>query len=327
MEQTMRAIRINKNGDANVLQLETLAIPHPGPGEALVKLKAAGLNFIDIYMREGRYPTPHPFTPGREGAGIVEAVGEGVSVVKPGDRVAYTGSIGSYAEYSVVKADQLIPLPTEISFEQGAAFPLQGMTVHYLVNEYYPIKPETHVLVHAAAGGVGLLLVQWIKHLGAKVIGTVSTEEKAQVAKEAGADYIINYTKQDFVEEVKKITANKGVDYIIDGVGKTTFQKDLEAIRTRGTICIFGAASGPADPIVPNSLQAKSITLTGGMLFNYLSTREELLRRARDVLDAIHQGWLNLKIDHVYSLEQAAEAQRMLEGRKTMGKVILKIGE
>lgn len=325
MEKNMRAIRINKDGDASVLQLENIPVPHPNSGEALVRLKAAGLNYIDIYMREGRYPTPHPFTPGREGAGIVEAIGADVSVVKVGDRVAFTGVIGSYAEYVIVKADQLIPLPEEISFEQGAAFPLQGMTAHYLVNDFYPVKAKSTVLVHAAAGGVGLLLVQWLKHLGATVIGTVSTDEKARVAKEAGADHIINYTQQDFVEETRKITQNKGVDYIIDGVGKTTFTKGLEAVRTRGTICIFGAASGAADPIAPNSLQAKSITVCGGMLFNFIATREELLQRANDVMNATKQGWLKLKIDHVYPLEQAAEAQRMLQGRKTMGKVILKI--
>ncbi len=321
----MKAIRITQNGDASVLQVQSLPQPKPGNGEALVRLKAAGLNFIDIYMRTGRYPRELPYTPGLEASGIVEETGSGVTEVKVGDRVAYTGNIGSYAEYNVVKASHLIPLPKEIGFEQGAAFPLQGMTAHYLVHEYYKIKPQDRVLVHAAAGGVGLLLIQWLKHMGATVIGTVSTEEKAKIAREGGADHIIFYTKQDFVEEAKKITGGKGIDYIIDGVGKSTFAKDLEAVRQRGWICIFGSSSGPADPIPPNSLQAKSITLSGGSLIDYLNTREEILRRAQDVLNGVREGWLKLRIDHVFSLDQAAEAQRMLESRKTTGKVILKI--
>jgi NADPH:quinone reductase len=210
MEILMQAIRISQYGDANVLQMQTLPVPKPGPEEALVKLHAAGVNFIDIYMRTGRYPHDLPFTPGLEGAGVVEAIGADVTDVKVGDRVAYTGQIGSYAEYHVIKASKLIPLPASVSFELGAAFPLQGMTVHYLVNEYYHIKPKDHVLVHAAAGGVGLLLVQWLKHLGATVIGTVSTAEKAEIARQAGADHLINYTSEDFVVEVKKLTENKG---------------------------------------------------------------------------------------------------------------------
>lgn len=241
----MQAIRIDQAGDVNVLKLIDLPKPKPGKGEALIQLKAAGLNFIDIYIRTGRYPREMPCTPGFEGAGIVEAVGEGVTEVKVGDRVAYTGAIGSYAEYNIVKAFQLIPLPNDISFEQGAAFPLQGMTAQYLLHEYYQIKKGDHVLVHAAAGGVGLLLTQWLKHMGAIVIGTVSTEEKATVAREYGADHLINYIKQDFVEESKKLTQGKGVDYIIDGVGLSTFTKDLDAVRTRGSICLFGSSSGP----------------------------------------------------------------------------------
>lgn len=322
----MKAIQIAEYGDADVLKMTELPIPKPGPGQALVKLKAAGLNFIDIYMRTGRYPRTLPFTPGLEGAGIVEAIGEGVTEVKTGDRVAYTGSIGSYAEYNVVKASQLIPLPNELSFEEGAAFPLQGITAQYLTHEQYTIKPKTTVLVHAAAGGMGLLLVQWLKHLGAIVIGTVSSEEKAKIASAAGADHIIFYTKQDFVEEVKKLTSGKGVDYIIDGVGKTTFTKDLEAARIRGYICIYGAASGPAEPLAPNSLQPRSLTVAGGMLFNYINTRDELLSRANAVLKGIHEGWLKLKIDHVLPLAEAAKAQHMLEDRETIGKVILKMG-
>ncbi|HSW94125.1 MAG TPA: quinone oxidoreductase, partial [Gammaproteobacteria bacterium] len=295
----MRAIQIGQQGDASVLQVkEDVPVPIPGKGEALVRLKAAGLNFIDIYMRKGQYPTAMPYIPGLEGAGIVEAIHGDVRDVKIGDRVAYTGAVGSYAEYNIVKADQLIPLPDDITFEQGAAFPLQGMTAHYLVHDYYPITSRDTVLVHAAAGGVGLLLVQWIKHLGATVIGTVSTDEKAKLARDAGADHVILYDRQDFVEETKKFTQGRGADYIIDGVGKTTFTHDLDAVRRRGVICIFGSASGPAEPIAPNVLQKKSIVLAGGSLFNSLDTRQELLGRAGAVLKGIREGWLQLNINH-----------------------------
>lgn len=323
----MKAIRVTSNGDANVLQVQDIPTPIPGPNEVLVQLKTAGINYIDTYQRTGRYPVPLPYTPGLEGAGIVKELGPGVKDCKVGDRVAYNGQLGSYAEFNVVPAERLIPLPAEISFEQGAAFPLQGMTAHYLLHDFHKIKPGDYLLIHAAAGGVGLLLVQWAKHLGAHVIGTVSTDEKAKIARDAGAKYIILYTQQDFVAETKKITQDQGVDYIIDGVGKTTFGKDLEAVKKCGHICIFGSASGPADPIAPNSLQARSITVSGGSLFNFVSTREQLLRRAKDVLNGIHEGWLKLRIDHVLPLEKAAEAHRLLEGRKTVGKVILKIGD
>jgi NADPH2:quinone reductase len=321
----MQAIQMTQYGEADVLQLKNLPTPKPKSGEALVRLKAAGINFIDIYQRRGRYSVTLPYIPGLEGAGVVEAIGEGVHEVKPGDRVAYTGQAGSYAEYNVVPVSQLIPLPEEITFEQGAAFPLQGMTAHYLLYDFYSIAPNDTVLIHAAAGGVGLLLVQWAKHLGARVIGTVSTPEKAKLVHAAGADHVILYTQQDFVAEAKKLTNNKGVDYIIDGVGKDTFTRDLDAVRVRGHICLFGSASGPAELLAPNSLQDKSITLSAGRLWNHLQTREELLHRAHAVLTGIRQGWLKLKIDHVLPLEQAAEAQRLLEGRQTTGKVILQI--
>lgn len=308
----MKAIRISEYGDANVLQLQDIPKPTPAADEVLVSLKAAGLNFIDIYLRRGDYRSPNslPFTPGREGAGVVEAIGENVKEVSVGDRVAYTGGMGSYAEYAIVKAAQLIPLPNDISFEQGAAFPLQGMTAHYLLHEFYQIKKGDYVLVHAAAGGMGLLLVQWIKHLGGIVIGTVSTKEKADIARKAGADHIILYTNEDFVAETHKITKNVGADYIIDGVGKTTFTKNLDAARKRGSICIYGSASGPADPIAPNGLQMKSLKIWGGSLFNYMDTREEILMRANAVLKGIKEGWLNLREEHVFPLEKAADAQR-----------------
>jgi NADPH2:quinone reductase len=324
----MKAIRVTQNGDPSVLQLQEIPQPTAGPGEALVRVHAAGVNYADVYFRNGsaRIPIPFPFTLGIEGSGTVEAVGDGVSEVKVGDRVAYaTMGVGSYAEYQVVKAAVLAPLPKEVSFDDGAAAILQGLTAHYLLFEFYPIKRGSTVLVHAAAGGMGLLLVQWLKHLGAVAIGTVSTEEKAKVAREAGADHVIIYTKQDFAEEAKKITNGKGVDYIIDGVGKTTFMKNLDAVRNRGWATVFGMASGPADPLSPNALMTKSITISGGALFNYIVTREELLGRANDLFRAIREGWLKLRIDHAFPLAQAAEAHRLLEGRKTMGKLILAV--
>ncbi len=322
----VQGIRISEHGEAQVLKLEDYELPAPGPGEALVRLHAAGLNFLDIYQRRGSmgYKLPLPYTPGHEGAGVVEQVGEGVTEVKPGDRVAYTSSLGSYSQAAIVPAEKLVALPVELSFEQGAAFPLQGMTAHYLLHEYHKIKKGDTVLVHAAAGGMGLLLVQWAKHLGAEVFGTVSNEEKAKRAREAGADHVILYTQTDFVEEVKRITKDRGVDFIIDGVGKDTFAKNLQAVATRGHVVIFGASSGVADPVVPNSLMAKAVTISGGSLYNFLRDREELLRRANDVLSGIKEGWLKLTIDHVLPLSEAAKAHALLEDRKTIGKVVLR---
>ena len=323
----MKAMRVTQYGDPSVLKLEDLERPKPGPGEALVHIHAAGVNYADIYFRNGsaRIPIPFPFTLGIEGAGVVEAVGEGVSEVKAGDRVAYpTSSIGSYAEYQVVKVANLAPLPNDVSFEDGAAIILQGLTAHYLLHEFYSIKRGSTVLVHAAAGGMGLLLVQWLKRMGATAIGTVSTEEKAKVAREAGADHVIIYTNQDFAEEAKKLTGGRGVNYIIDGVGKTTFTKNFDALANRGWATIFGMASGPADPVLPNSLMMKALTISGGALFNYMVTRDELLGRARDVFAGLREGWLKLRIHSVRPLEQAAEAHRLLEGRETVGKLLLK---
>ncbi|MBV9123013.1 MAG: quinone oxidoreductase [Planctomycetes bacterium] len=319
----MKAIRVQQYGGPEVLRLEESEAPAPGPGQALVRLRAAGVNFIDIYQRRGGYPVPLPYTPGLEGAGTVEAVGQGVTDVHPGDRVAYTGSPGSYAEANVVPADRLLPLPANLSFEQGAAFPLQGMTAHYLIHEYRLPRAGDTVLIHAAAGGMGLLLVQWAHHLGARVLGTVSTEEKARVARESGVDEVILYSRQDFAEEVLRLTGGHGADLIIDGVGKATFAGNLKAAALRGQVVIFGAASGPADPISPNALMARSLSLSGGNLGNYTRTREELLRRARDVLEGLHAGWLRLRLDHVWPLAEAAEAHRRLEGRQTVGKIVL----
>jgi NADPH:quinone reductase len=324
----MKAIRVANYGDPSVLKLEDIPQPKPGAGEALVRVHAAGVNYADIYFRNGaaRMPIPFPFTPGIEGAGVVESVGDDVSNVGPGDRVAYaTRNVGSYAEYQVVRTAQLAPLPKEVSFDDGAAVILQGLTAHYLLHEFYPIKRGSTVLVHAAAGGMGLLLVQWLKHMGAMAIGTVSTEEKAKAARTAGADHVILYTKQDFVDGVKSVTDGQGVDYVIDGVGKTTFLKNLDALKNRGWATVFGMASGPADPVVPNSLMTKSLTISGGALFNYMVTRDELLGRARDVFAGLREGWLKLRVDRTFPLAQAAEAHRLLEGRQTVGKLILKI--
>jgi len=319
----MKAIQVSEYGGPEVLKIQEVPIGKPGEGQALIRIAVAGVNFIDIYQRRGTYAVKLPYIPGLEGSGVVEAVGAGVKNVKPGDRVAYVHEPGSYAEQCIVKAENLILLPSEFSFEQGAAFPLQGMTAHYLIHEFRKIKPNDIVLIHAAAGGVGLLLVQWAKHLGAKVLGTTSTEEKAKIAKEAGADELILYTKQDFVTEVKRITSGHGADLIIDGVGKTTFPGNLKAGALRGNIVIFGAASGPADPILPNALMGHSLTISGGSLFNYLLYTDELSRRAKAVLEGIQIGWLKLRIDQVFPLVKAPEAHQKLEDRKTSGKILL----
>ncbi len=320
-----KAIRIEQYGGPEVLKLANIELAKPGPGQARVRIKAAGLNFIDIYRRRGDYPVDLPYTPGLEASGIVEEVGEGVDFVRPGDRVAYTGQPGAYAEAAIVDASKLIGLPDFMSFEEGAAFPLQGMTAHYLINEYRKPRANMVVLIHAAAGGMGLLLVQWAKHLRATVIGTVSTAAKAKLAQEAGCDHVINYAEHDFVSEVKRITGNEGAELIIDGVGKDTFPGDLEAVSLRGCIVIFGSASGRAEPISPNLLQQKSITLCGGSLFNYLLDRDELLMRANDVLEGIQTGWLKLSVQKEFSLKDAGEAQKLLESRKSTGKIVLKM--
>jgi NADPH2:quinone reductase len=323
---SVKAIVISQYGGPEVLKLQDVEIGIPGRGQALVRLAMAGVNFVDIHQRRGTYPRQLPFTMGLEGAGIVEEAGEGVTNVKPGDRVAYTGQPGAYAERSLVQADSLIPLPEVLSFEQGAAFPLQGMTAHYLIHEFRKPKPGDVVLIHAAAGGMGLLLVQWARHCGARVIGTVSTEEKAKAARQAGATDLILYTQQDFVAETKRLTNSRGADLIIDGVGKTTFAGNLEAAALRGHIVIFGAASGPADPIVPNSLMVRSLSVSGGSLQNYLLTRDELLHRANDVIEGIESGWLKLRIFRVLPLAEASEAHRLLENRLTIGKLLLATG-
>lgn len=324
----MKAIKITGYSDADVLKMsEREPQPTPSAKQVLVKIHAAGVNFVDIYQRRGTYPLKLPFIPGLEAAGVVEAAGEAVTDFRPGDRVAYNGHLGSYSEYTAIDAARLIPLPKEMSFAEGAAFPLQGMTAHYLIHEFRKPGRGDTVLIHAAAGGVGRLAVQWAKKLGAMVIGTVSTEEKARTAREAGADHVVLYTRQDFVSETKRLTGGRGADLILDGVGKSTFAGDLEAAAIHGHVVIFGAASGPADPIVPNSLMQRSLSISGGMLGNFTATREDLLRRGNDVLQALREGWLKLRIDHVIALADAEKAHHLLEGRQSVGKIVLKVAE
>jgi NADPH:quinone reductase len=320
----MKAIQVQKTGGPEVLTLVDIPVPTPKPNEAVVKIAAAGVNFIDIYFREGRYPAPLPFVNGQEGAGTVSAIGSDVKSLKVGDHVAYTGIAGSYAEYAAVPADRLVKLPAGITDQQAAAAMLQGMTAHYLVHSTYPLKKGETALIHAAAGGVGLLLVQMAKMIGARVIGTAGSEEKAKIAKDAGADEVIIYTKQDFEVETKRLTDNKGVHVVYDGVGKSTFDKDLEVLRPRGYLVLFGGASGAVPPFDLIKLSQKgSLFITRPTLVNYMATREELEQRANDVLGWIASGKLKLRIAHIYKLADAQQAQRDLEGRKTTGKLIL----
>ena len=320
----MKAIQVQKNGGPEVMAYVDVPTPTPKPNEAIVQIAAAGVNFIDVYFREGRYPTTLPFINGQEAAGTVTEVGSEVKFLKKGDRVAYTSVLGSYAEYAAVPADRLVRVPDNLKLELAAAAMLQGMTAHYLVHSTYPVKKGDTVLIHAAAGGAGLLLVQMAKQLGARVIGTAGTADKVRLAREAGADEVINYREQDFEAETKRLTNGKGVEAIYDGVGQSTFEKDLNVLRPRGYLVLFGAASGPVPPFDPIRLAQKgSLFLTRPSLAHYTATREELERRSSDVLSAAANGKLNLRIDHVYKLQDAPQAHRDLEGRKTTGKLLL----
>ena len=320
----MKAIQVQKTGGPEVLTLVDVPVPKPKPNEAIVKIAASGVNFIDVYFREGRYPAPLPFVDGQEGAGTVTEVGSDVKTLKPGDHVAYSNVLGSYAEYAAVPAEKLVKVPSGISDEQAAAAMLQGMTAHYLAHSTYPLKKGETALIHAAAGGVGLLLVQMAKNIGARVIGTAGTEEKAKLAKDAGADEMIVYTKQDFETETKRLTENKGVHVIYDGVGKSTFEQDLNLLRPRGYLVLFGGSSGAVPPFDPIKLAQKgSLFLTRPSLMHYVLTREELEHRAGDVLGWIAAGKLKLRIAHKYKLEEAQQAHKDLEGRKTTGKILL----
>jgi NADPH:quinone reductase len=321
----MQAIRVHALGGPEVLELEEIDTPRPGPGEVLVRVEAAGVNYIDIYYRTGVYQEPLPSTLGREGAGVVEALGAGVTDFAPGDRVAWAMVPGSYAEYSLVPAHRLVPVPDGLSASDAAAAMLQGMTAHYLTRSTYPLKAGDSCLVHAAAGGVGLLLCQLAHAAGARVIGTVSTEEKAELARAAGADDIIFYTRQDFAAEVKQLCG--GVNVIYDGVGKSTFEAGFNCLRPRGMMVVFGQSSGKPGPVDPQTLNSKgSLFVTRPTLANYIGDRAELLERAADVLGGVRAGTLQLRIHQTYPLEQAGDAHRALEGRQSTGKLVLRVG-
>jgi NADPH2:quinone reductase len=320
----MRVVVVEQPGGPEQLRIVEMPKPEPGPGQALVKIAAAGVNFIDIYHRTGLYKVDPPITLGMEGAGVVEAVGEGVTEVAPGDRVAYAMARGSYAEYAVVPAWMLVKLPPALDFQSAAAAMLQGMTAHYLTHSTYPLKAGDSCLIHAAAGGVGLLLVQMAKMRGARVFGTVSTPAKAELARQAGADVVILYTEQDFLEVVRRETNGRGVDVVYDSVGAATWEKSLDCLRPRGMMVSFGNASGPVPPFQPLILSQKgSLFLTRPTLAHYTATREELLWRAGDVLGWVQDGRLKLRIERVYKLEEAAEAHRALESRATSGKLLI----
>jgi NADPH2:quinone reductase len=316
----MKAVFVEQPGGIENLKYGDLPKPSPGPGQDLVKIAASGVNFIDIYFRKGLYPAPPPIILGSEGAGAVESVGPEVSNIAPGDRVAYALARGSHAEFAVVPAWQLVKIPASVDLDTAAAGILQGMTAHYLTHSTYPLKPGDSCLIHAAAGGTGLLIVQMAKMLGAHVIGTVGSEEKAALAKDAGADEVIIYTKEDFVPKAK------GMHVVYDSVGQSTFMKSLDCLRPRGMMVSFGNASGPVENFAPLILSQKgSLFLTRPTLVNYSATSEELNWRASDVLNWIGQGKLKLHIHKVYPLAEAAQAQRDLEGRKTTGKLLLRV--
>jgi NADPH2:quinone reductase len=320
----MKAIRVLETGGPEKLSYSDVPTPEPGPGEVRVRIEAIGLNFIDIYFRTGLYKSLLPFTPGMEAAGTVEAIGNNVSLVKPGDRVAYAGTMGSYAEYSLVNETQLVPLPDGVGFREAAAVMLQGITAHYLTHSTFPLKRGDTLLVHAAAGGVGLLLIQVAKMIGAQVIGTVSTEEKASLARKAGADHVILYTRDDFEQEVKRLTAAVGVDVVYDSVGKTTFEKGLNCLKRRGMMVLFGQSSGSVAPFDPGSLNAKgSLYVTRPGMAHYIATREELVWRTGDILKWVAEKRLNVRIDKIYPLKEAGRAHEVLESRQTAGKVLL----
>ena len=320
----MKAVRVRQHGGPEVLRLETVPEPTPGPGEALVRLESIGVNFIDCYFRKGQYKTTLPYTPGSEGAGVVVAIGSGVTDVAVGDRVASQNFLGAYAELSLARADRLVVLPDGLESRDGAAAMLQGMTAHSLAASTHTLQAGDCCLVHAAAGGVGLLLCQIARRHGAFVIGTVSTPEKAALARDAGANETINYTKQDFVAEVKRITGGVGVQVVYDSVGATTFLKGLDCLAPRGMMALFGQSSGPVDAIDPQVLNQKgSLFLTRPTLGHYVATPAELRWRAGEVLGWIRDGSLRLRIDRDLPLARAADAHRALEARETTGKVLL----
>jgi NADPH2:quinone reductase len=320
----MKAVRVHEFGGTEALRYEDAQVPEPGEGEVRVKIEAAGLNFVDIYHRTGSYPGRPPITLGVEAAGVVDAIGPGVTAVKPDDRVAYAMQQGAYAEFAVVPAWQLVPVPDQISAQQAAAVLLQGMTAHYLSHSTYPLDQDDTALIHAAAGGVGHLLVQMANQRGSRIIATVSTEEKAALSRAAGAHEVVLYTQKDFEEETKRLTGGRGVDVVYDSVGKDTFGKSLNCLRLRGYLVLYGQSSGAVEPLDPQVLNTKgSLFLTRPSLGHYTATREELLKRATDLFNLMIDGKLEVRIDKTYPLSQAAEAHRYMESRKTKGKVLL----
>ncbi|HEX9199878.1 MAG TPA: quinone oxidoreductase [Acidobacteriaceae bacterium] len=320
----MQAIQITQTGGPEVLTLRELPTPTPGPGQALIKIEASGVNFIDIYLREGRYPSTLPFVPGQEAAGVVTAIGPDVSTVKVGDRVAWCHAMGTYAQFSLAPVSLLIAIPDAVTTPQAAAAMLQGMTAHYLSQSAYVIQPGDPVLIHAGAGGVGLLLIQMAKRLGARVFSTVSTEEKAALARDAGADETILYTREDFVAKVREFTGGKGVPVVYDSVGKTTFDGSLACLQRRGLMVLYGGSSGAVPPFDLIQLSTKgSLYITRPTMKDYTSTRAELEQRSGDVLQWVADGSLKLRFEHTYPLAEAAQAHRDLEARKTTGKILL----
>ncbi|MFY9618564.1 MAG: quinone oxidoreductase [Pyrinomonadaceae bacterium] len=320
----MKAIQVTQTGGPEVLTLADLPAPSPKANEALIEIKAIGINFIDVYLREGRYPSPLPFIAGQEAAGVVAEVGAEVTTLQPGDRVAYCGVPGSYGEYASVPAERLVKVPAELDFDTAAAAMLQGMTAHYLCRSTYPIKADETALIHAAAGGVGQLLVQMCKRLGARVIATAGNEEKADLARAAGADECIVYTKSDFESETRRLTDGLGVHVVYDGVGQATFDRDLNVLRPRGYLVLFGGASGAVPPFDLIKLSQKgSLFITRPTLAHYTATREELEWRAGDVLQMLVNDELKIQVHHRYPLAEAQQAHRDLEGRKTTGKLLL----
>lgn len=321
----MKVIAIDRNGGTDVLALHDLPTPVPGPGEALVRLEAIGVNFIDVYFRTGAYPAPRfPFVLGQEGAGVVESVGAGVAGVRAGDRVAYAGVAGAYAEHAIVAADRLVPVPDRVTPQDAAALMLQGMTAHYLVNSTFALGPGHVALVHAGAGGVGLLLTQLAKAKGATVITTVSTDEKAELSARAGADLVLRYTSEDFVAKAREFAGGRGVDVVYDSVGKTTWEGSVNALRPRGMFVLFGASSGPVPPFDLQLLNAKgSLFATRPSLAHHVATRDELLGRAQSLFASVLANELTLRVAHTYPLAEAARAHVDLEARATTGKLLL----
>ncbi len=320
----MKAIRVQHTGGPEVMELAEVPTPQPKPAEALVKISVAGVNSIDGHFRDGSLRTPLPFIPGQEGAGVVTAVGAQAKTVKVGDRVVWSGVLGSYAEYVAATADSLVPIPAGLTDQQAAAAMMHGLTAHYLVNDAHQLKAGETALVHAAAGGVGLLLVQMARLIGARVIGTASSEEKARLAREAGAEEVIVFTQQDFEAEVKRLTRGTGVDVVYDGVGKATFEKNLNVMRLRGTLVLYGMSSGPVPPVDPAKLSDKgSLYMARTTLAHFTATREELLARTSALFGMIAEGRLKVRIAKIYPLAEAPQAHRDMEARKLAGKLLL----